>query len=62
MYGRSHGGTNAPGPQSEYAQGLIKWRDILTPGNEQVAMGQGDSSSTSGPGLGVGEGAYGVSL
>jgi hypothetical protein len=57
-----HGATRAPGQQLQYPQD-IKWRNALIPGGQQQgAMGQGVSSSTSVSGLGAGAGTYGVSL
>ena len=56
------GVNSAPGQQTQYPQ-QFKWRNPLTPGNQQGAMAQGGSSSTSTPGLGAGAGAgvHGVS-
>jgi hypothetical protein len=53
---------SAPGQQNPNPQQL-RWRNALTPGNQQGAVAQGGSSSTSTSGLGVGAGAgaYGVS-
>ncbi|KAN0107359.1 hypothetical protein V8E52_010190 [Russula decolorans] len=56
VQGGSRGGTSAPGPQTQYPQG-VRWRKSLTPG--QGATGQGGSSSTSASGLGAGAGGYG---
>lgn len=58
--GSSQGGTSAPGPQTQYPQGL-RWRNIVTPGNQGVT-GQGGLPSTSASDLGAGAGGYGVGL
>jgi hypothetical protein len=54
---------SAPVQQSQYPQQL-RWRNALTPGNQQGAMAQSGSASTSTSvlGAGAGAGAYGVSV
>ena len=51
-------GQSAPRQQTQDQQ--LKWRNNIAPSNQQVAMGQSGSSSTSTSGLGAG--AHGVSL
>ncbi|KAN0111407.1 hypothetical protein V8E52_008563 [Russula decolorans] len=56
--------TSAPGQQTQQE---FRWRNTFSPGNQQVAMGQGSqgspsSTSTSGLGAGAGAGAHGVSV
>ena len=51
-------GPSAPRQQAQDQQ--LKWRGIIATSNQQVAMGQSGSSSTSASGLGAG--AHGVSL